>query len=111
MNCTESPQRVSRSRTSGCAVTFSNAAENWSIAACGVPVAAFPVHGPIDVVKDPAVGVLDEDLRQAALAALELDRTACRRYAEGFPWEESCRRFLAHMVPARAAISGRDAAA
>lgn len=69
--------------------------------ACGVPVAAFPVHGPIDVVKDPAVGVLDEDLRKAALAALGLDRAVCRSYAEEFPWEASARRFLELMVPAR----------
>ena len=42
--------------------------------ACGTPVAAFPVRGPIDVVTDPAAGVLDEDLGAAALAALALDR-------------------------------------
>ena len=82
--------------------------------ACGVPVAAFPVHGPIDVVKDPAVGVLDTDLRRAALAALALNRAACRRYAEAFPWQASCRQFLAHMVPARvgaaSASSNRHAA-
>jgi glycosyltransferase involved in cell wall biosynthesis len=69
--------------------------------ACGVPVAAFPVRGPIDVVKDPRVGVLDEDLRRAALAAVALDRNACRLYANDFPWEETTRQFLAHMVPAR----------
>jgi glycosyltransferase involved in cell wall biosynthesis len=67
--------------------------------ACGVPVAAFPVRGPIDVVKDARVGVLDNDLRRAALAALELDRADCRRYAEGFPWEETTRQFLAYMAP------------
>ncbi|QJR12063.1 GDP-mannose-dependent alpha-mannosyltransferase [Usitatibacter rugosus] len=71
--------------------------------ACGVPVAAFPVRGPIDVVKDARVGVLDQDLRRAALAALELDRAGCRRYAEAFPWEETTRQFLAHMAPARLA--------
>ncbi|APV50198.1 alpha-mannosyltransferase [Betaproteobacteria bacterium GR16-43] len=68
--------------------------------ACGVPVAAFPVRGPIDVVKDRDVGVLDEDLRHAALAALELDRRGCRRYAEASPWENTVRQFLAHMTPA-----------
>jgi glycosyltransferase involved in cell wall biosynthesis len=69
--------------------------------ACGVPVAAFPVRGPIDVVRNPSVGILSEDLRSAALAALSLDRGAARRYAEMFPWEASCRRFLACLVPAR----------
>lgn len=66
--------------------------------ACGVPVAALPVHGPIDVVKDASVGVLDWDLRRAALAALTLDRPSCRRYAARFPWQESSRQFLSHLV-------------
>ena len=67
--------------------------------ACGVPVAALPVRGPIDVVTDPAAGVLDCDLRRAALAALELDREGPRRHAQKYPWEQSCRQFLACMVP------------
>ncbi len=69
--------------------------------ACGVPVAALPVRGPLDVVTDPATGVLDWDLRKAALASLALDRLSGRRYAEGFPWETSALRFLACQVPAR----------
>jgi hypothetical protein len=59
------------------------------------------VRGPIDVVRNPSAGILNEDLRSAALAALDLDRGAARRYAEMFPWEASCRRFLACLVPAR----------
>jgi glycosyltransferase involved in cell wall biosynthesis len=69
--------------------------------ASGVPVAALPVRGPIDVVRDPAAGVLHEDLRQAALDALKLDPMAARRYAENFPWETSCHQFLSQMVPVR----------
>ena len=49
--------------------------------ACGTPVAAYPVTGPIDVIAAGVSGVLDEDLRQAALAALKLDREGCRRSA------------------------------
>lgn len=77
--------------------------------ACGTPVAAFPVRGPIDVVKDPEAGVLDEDLGAAARAALELDRGKVRRYAEQFSWEYCSRQFLANLVPARrreAALAG-----
>jgi glycosyltransferase involved in cell wall biosynthesis len=70
--------------------------------ACGTPVAALPVRGPIDVVKDPAVGILNEDLREAALAALRLDRVAPRRYAERFPWDRSVRQFLGYLVPGTA---------
>jgi glycosyltransferase involved in cell wall biosynthesis len=77
--------------------------------ACGTPVAAFPVRGPIDVVNDPAAGVLDEDLAAAALAALSLDRARVRRYAQRFSWEHSTRQFLSCLVPARrgeAALAG-----
>lgn len=69
--------------------------------ACGVPVAALPVRGPIDVVKDPSAGCLHEDLREAALAALLLDRAEVRRYAEGFSWEHSTRQFASHLVLGR----------
>jgi glycosyltransferase involved in cell wall biosynthesis len=73
--------------------------------ACGVPVAALPVRGPLDVVGDPAAGVLDWNLGRAALAALDLERTAGRRYAERFPWEKSCDAFLTHLVPVGASQS------
>ena len=69
--------------------------------ACGTPVAAYPVRGPIDVVKDPSVGILDSDLGAAAMAALALDRDKVRRYAERFSWEHCSRQFLASLVPAR----------
>lgn len=69
--------------------------------ACGTPVAAFPVRGPIDVVKDPAVGVLDEDLGAAALAALALDRDKVHRYGERFSWEHCSRQFVSSLVPCR----------
>lgn len=65
--------------------------------ASGTPVAAFPVTGPIDVIGTAPVGVLDEDLRKAALAALELDRGTCRDYAMEFSWAASTDIFLAHL--------------
>jgi glycosyltransferase involved in cell wall biosynthesis len=70
--------------------------------ACGTPVAAYPVTGPIDVVKRGVTGVLDEDLGAAALAALGLDRDACRREAELWTWERASAQFLSYLVPARA---------
>jgi glycosyltransferase involved in cell wall biosynthesis len=69
--------------------------------ACGTPVAAFPVIGPIDVVTPDVTGVLDEDLRVAALAALEIDRGGCRRAVEGLTWERASAQFLSHLVYAR----------
>jgi len=68
--------------------------------ACGTPVAAFPVTGPVDVLTD-AVGAVDSDLRVAALRALEADRQACRAHAEGYSWRNCAERFLANLVPVR----------
>lgn len=67
--------------------------------ASGVPVAAYPVAGPKDVVGDAPIGVLDEDLRKAALAALDIPREQCRAYAESFSWQASARQFLANLAP------------
>jgi glycosyltransferase involved in cell wall biosynthesis len=68
--------------------------------ACGVPVAAYPVTGPIDVVDNGVTGVLSEDLHSAALAALQLDRGACRDHALRYSWEEATRQFLAGLAGA-----------
>jgi len=61
---------------------------------CGVPVAAYPVPGPLDVIGDAAIGVLDEDLRAAALRALTIDRAACRAFASRMTWDRCARMFL-----------------
>ncbi len=68
--------------------------------ACGTPVAAFPVRGPIDVVTDPAAGVLDRDLGAAAMAALTLDRQKVARFGQRFSWELCSRQFVSSLVPA-----------
>ena len=65
--------------------------------ASGVPIAAFPVTGPKDVVGDQPIGVLDEDLRRACLEALNLRRDACRKFALDYSWENSARQFLGHV--------------
>ena len=65
--------------------------------ACGVPVAAYPVTGPIDVVQNGETGVLDEDLRTATLRALELDPAAARRYAEQHSWLAATAQFYSHL--------------
>jgi glycosyltransferase involved in cell wall biosynthesis len=64
--------------------------------ASGVPIAAFPVTGPRDVVAGHPVGVLDDDLRGACLRALELSREACRQFALDYSWENSARQFVSH---------------
>lgn len=67
--------------------------------ACGVPVAAYPVTGPIDVVQDRVTGVLHEDLRSAALAALDIDPQACIEYARARSWRRSAETFAACLEP------------
>ncbi len=61
--------------------------------ASGTPVAAYPVTGPLDVITDPRVGVLDEDLRTACLRALDCDRAAARAHAERYSWEACAEQF------------------
>jgi glycosyltransferase involved in cell wall biosynthesis len=65
--------------------------------ASGVPVAAFPVTGPKDVIGNNPIGVLDEDLGRACMAALQLSRDACRQFALDCSWENSARQFLGHV--------------
>jgi hypothetical protein len=78
--------------------------------ACGTPVAAYPVTGPLDVVRDPAAGVLSDDLRGAALAALELDRAAVHRYALQFSWAAATDQFVDALAPANANAPSPQAA-
>ena len=67
--------------------------------ACGVPVAAFPVVGPIDVVTEAEVGCLDEDLGRAVQVAFERGRPdACVRHARQFTWERCTDQLLANFV-------------
>jgi len=61
--------------------------------ASGVPVAGYPVPGPIDVVT-PETGAVDEDLRIACLAAIDRDPEACRKHAESFTWQRCAQQFL-----------------
>ncbi|WP_343573839.1 glycosyltransferase family 1 protein [Pseudomonas sp.] len=66
--------------------------------ACGTPVAAFPVAGPLDVLEEGVTGALDDDLRSACMRALELDRQACAQWARGQSWRSSSQEFLSLQV-------------
>jgi glycosyltransferase involved in cell wall biosynthesis len=66
--------------------------------ASGVPVAAFPAAAPRDVIGDAPVGKIDTDLRRACLEALELDRAACRDFAERLAWRACAQTFLDHVT-------------
>ena len=84
--------------------------------ACGVPVAAFPVTGPKDVIGDQGIGVLDQDLRAACLNALNISRAACRAFALTRSWTTSARQFVSHvdrvaLIRSRQAFDARPVAA
>ncbi len=75
--------------------------------ACGVPVAAYPVAGPVDVVKQGETGVLHADLRTAVMGALSLDRAKCVRYAKQFSWRRCTESFLKLLKPIPASQPAR----
>lgn len=73
---------------------------NVEALACGVPVAAYPVRGPMDILKDApeGAGCLDEDLKKACLTALEKrDPEQCRAHAMNFSWEAGARQFITNL--------------
>jgi glycosyltransferase involved in cell wall biosynthesis len=67
--------------------------------ACGLPVATFPVQGPLDVVAQGVSGWMDEDLGTAVLMALELPRTGCIAQAQRCSWEACTNDFVNALVP------------
>ena len=66
--------------------------------ACGLPVAAYPVQGPVDVVADGRSGVLDADLKLAISGALKLNRDDCVAHASQFAWVKCSEIFESHLA-------------
>ena len=80
--------------------------------ACGTPVAAYPVDGPLTVLERPSAdgtrrlgGALHADLQQACLAALSVPRAEARQRALDFSWAQAAALFENHLVPARPAAA------
>lgn len=66
--------------------------------ASGLPVAAYPVQGPLDIIGvNESVGILSEDLGAAARRALTLRPQDCRQYATLFSWSSCSRQFLTNL--------------
>jgi glycosyltransferase involved in cell wall biosynthesis len=78
---------------------------NLEALACGVPVAAYPVQGPKDVVGDSGAGVLDDDLGAAIERAIGIDPHLCRARALEHSWDTSVSQFEANLVSARGLAS------
>ena len=65
--------------------------------ACGTPVAAFPVPGPLDIL-DESVGAMSDNLDASISAALTRGRNECARFGAGYSWEAATRQFLNGLV-------------
>jgi glycosyltransferase involved in cell wall biosynthesis len=65
--------------------------------ACGTPVAAYPVTGPVDILT-PESGAMDDDLDLAIQRALSLDPAVCIAIGERYSWDASASQFLAGLV-------------
>ncbi|RWX78696.1 glycosyltransferase family 1 protein [Neorhizobium lilium] len=70
--------------------------------ASGVPVAAYPVTGPVDIIEEGSgAGAMSEDLREACLSALRCSRESARLLARKFTWEAATRQFLSNVLTAQ----------
>ena len=74
--------------------------------ACGVPVAAYPVQGPVDIIGNGRSGYVSEDLREAAMQALQVDSRSCRERALQFSWDAVGEQFFSNLLPLREGESG-----
>ena len=67
--------------------------------ATGTPVAAFPVTGPIDIIPESKAGIVDEDLKKACLACLDLKREDAAKHAQNYSWENVSQTFFEYLTP------------
>jgi glycosyltransferase involved in cell wall biosynthesis len=65
--------------------------------ASGLPIAAYPVPGPLDVIEGSGCGVLDHDLERAMAQALAIPHERCSTYAGRFSWLRCAEQFLGHL--------------
>jgi glycosyltransferase involved in cell wall biosynthesis len=69
--------------------------------ASGVPVAAYPVRGPLEIIRQGDTGFMEEDLGRAVVRALAIDRGKCREFALSLSWKKSAREFIGNLAPIR----------
>ncbi|MDR3491194.1 MAG: glycosyltransferase [Gammaproteobacteria bacterium] len=71
---------------------------NLEALACGLPIAAYPVMGPVDIIKQGVSGYTSENLQEAALACLSLKKEDCIQAASQYTWERTAHEFLKHQI-------------
>lgn len=71
---------------------------NLEALACGLPIAAFPVMGPIDIIEQGVSGYVSESLQEAAIACLSLKKEDCIQRASQFTWKKTAENFLKHQI-------------
>jgi len=71
---------------------------NLEALACGLPIAAYPVMGPIDIIEQGVSGYTSENLQEAALACLSLKKEACIQLASQYSWKDTAHNFLKHQI-------------
>ena len=69
--------------------------------ASGTPVAAYPVTGPIDILKNTVIDTLDNNIEKSLKKALKIDRNDCRKFAMQFTWDKCANQFLSNIVNAK----------
>jgi 1,2-diacylglycerol 3-alpha-glucosyltransferase/glucuronosyltransferase len=67
-----------------------------------LPVAAYPVTGPLDVIADSGAGAMNDELEAAIESALGISPDLCRAHALTFSWSDATQQFLAHVLRANA---------
>lgn len=71
---------------------------NIEALACGLPIAAYPVMGPIDIIEQGICGYTSENLQEAAISCLSLKKEACIQRASTFSWNDTAHNFLKHQI-------------
>jgi glycosyltransferase involved in cell wall biosynthesis len=104
-------QELARAYASADVFVFPSLTDTFGIVllealASGLPVAAFPVTGPIDVIGGTGAGVIDWDLRAASLACLAIGSDSCIEVAERYSWAEAARQFMSNLEIASCRLPG-----
>lgn len=66
--------------------------------AMGTPVAAYPVPGPIDIIEQGVTGFVNDNIEDAIMGCLQLDRAVVKRKSKKWTWENCWKIFENNLV-------------